>query len=185
VIVAMPESMLAFAYGAADASRGAPVLRTMALAQAAFTMLGIATTVLTSTGRERTAALVTLSAVVAVAGACTVLVPGASVGPAQLVRSAQATGLGLVATLVVAGAIVRANTGAFVPVATGARVLLAVAACLAIGLAMPRFGLLATPVMAAAVALVYAGILVATRELRAVDLAMVRALGGKRSARGD
>jgi stage V sporulation protein B len=184
VIVAMPESMLAFAYGAADASRGAPVLRTMALAQAAFTMLGIATTVLTSTGRERTAALVTLAAVVAVAGACTVLVPGTSVGPALLVRSAQATGLGLVATLVVAGAIVRAKTGAFVPLATGVRVLLAVGACLGIGFAMPRFGLLATPVIAAAVALVYAGILVATRELRSADVALVRALGAKRSARG-
>jgi stage V sporulation protein B len=180
----MPESMLAFAYGATDASRGAPVLRTMALAQAAFTMLGIATTVLTSTGRERTAALVTLAAVVTVAGACTLLVPGAPVGPAQLVRSAQATGLGLVATLIVAGAIVRARTGAFVPVATGVRVLLAVGACLGIGFAVPRFGLLATPVIAAAVALVYAGILVATRELSSADFAMLRALGAKRSPPG-
>jgi stage V sporulation protein B len=183
VIVAMPESMLAFAYGATDAAQGAPVLRAMALAQGAFTMLGIATTVLTSTGRERTAALVTLAAVIAVACACTALVPGASIGAAQLVRSAQATGIALVVTLLVAGAIVRAKTGAFVPLATGVRVVLAVGACLGLGCAMPRVGQLATPLVAAMVGVLYAGILVVTRELRAADFAMVRALGAKRSAR--
>jgi stage V sporulation protein B len=36
VVVALPESLLSFAYGAADASRGAEVLRAMALAQAAW-----------------------------------------------------------------------------------------------------------------------------------------------------
>ncbi|MDP9149873.1 MAG: lipopolysaccharide biosynthesis protein, partial [Myxococcota bacterium] len=93
VVVAMPESMLSFAYGAADASRGADVLRTMAIAQAAFAMLGIATTVLTSLGRERTSALVTLAAVVGVAVGCSVMVPGAALGHAQLVRSASASGV--------------------------------------------------------------------------------------------
>jgi stage V sporulation protein B len=53
VVVAIPESMLSFAYGQVDAAQGADVLRTMALAQGAFAMLGIATTVLTSIGRER------------------------------------------------------------------------------------------------------------------------------------
>src|SRR4029077_6712907 len=38
VVVAIPESMLSFAYGAADAAKGADVLRWMALAQAAFAM---------------------------------------------------------------------------------------------------------------------------------------------------
>jgi stage V sporulation protein B len=184
VIVAMPESMLAFAYGAADAARGASVLRSMALAQAAFTMLGIATTVLTSTGRERTAALVTLAAVIAVACACTLFVPGARVGSAQLLRSAQATGLALAVALLVAGAIVQARTGAFVPLATGLRVLVAVGVCLALGFVMPRVGRLATPIVAAIVGALYAGILVATKELRATDLALVRALGSKRAPRG-
>ena len=86
VVVAMPESMLSFAYGAGDAARGADVLRIMALAQAAFAMLGIATTVLTSLGRERTAALLTLAAVIAVAGACAAFVPSAEFGHTQLVR---------------------------------------------------------------------------------------------------
>ena len=81
-------------------------------------MLGIATTILTSLGRELTAALITLAAVVAVGAACTLLVPMAAFGHDQLVRSAQASGVALAATLVVAGVIVRAQTGAFVPAKT-------------------------------------------------------------------
>jgi stage V sporulation protein B len=181
VIVAMPESMLSFAYGAADASRGADVLRTMALAQGAFTMLGIATTVLTSIGRERSAALVTLGAVAAVAIACAALVPGAPFGHAQLVRSAEATGGALVVSLIVAGAIVRARAGAFVPFATGARVGLALAVCTAAGFAMPRFGRLVTPIVALVIAGAYGVMLVVTGEVGPADLALLRAIRSKRS----
>jgi stage V sporulation protein B len=174
VVVAMPESMLSFAYGAADAAKGADVLRTMALAQGLFAMLGIATTVLTSIGRERMAALVTLAAVVAVGGACTVLVPQATFGHDQLVRSAQASGGALLATLVVAGVLVRAQTGAFVPAATALRAGLALAACVALGFVTPRFGRLVTPLAAAAVGVAYLAVLVVTRELGKADLAIAR-----------
>jgi stage V sporulation protein B len=180
VIVAMPESMLSFAYGKADAARGADVLRTMALAQGAFTMLGIATTVLTSLGQERSAALITLGAVIAVALSCAALVPGAPFGHAQLVRSAGATGAALVASLVAAGAIVRTRTGAFVPLATAARVGLALAACTAVGFAMPCFGRLITPVVALLVAAAYGVFLVITGEVGPADLAMIRAVRARR-----
>ena len=174
VVVAIPESMLSFAYGAADAARGADVLRTMALAQGAFAMLGIATTVLTSIGRERLAALVTLGAVVAVGGACTVLVPQASFGHDQLVRSAQASGVALLVTLVLAGVLVRARTGAFVPGATALRVAGALAACVALGFVTPRFGRFVTPLVAAVVAVAYLGLLVVTGEIGKADLATAR-----------
>ncbi len=181
VIVAMPESMLAFAYGAADAGRGADVLRTMALAQGAFTMLGIATTVLTSLGQERAAAVVTLGAVSAVAATCVVLVPAAPFGHAQLVRSAQATAGALLVSLVVAGAMVRAHAGAFVPLATAARVAAALVAFVALGFVMPRIGRLATPAVALIVGAAYSGLLVVLREVGPSDLTMLRAL---RSAKG-
>ena len=176
VVVALPESMLAFAYGAADAARGADVLRTMALAQGAFAMLGIATTVLTSIGRERMAALVTLGAVLAVGAACTLSVPAASFGHDQLARSAQAAGAALALTLAGAGLLVRGRTGSFVPAATAVRVVLALAACFALGLVAPRFGRLVTPLVAAGVAGVYVALLVVTREVGRADLAMVRSL---------
>jgi stage V sporulation protein B len=179
VIVAMPQSMLTFAYGRADAARGADVLRTMVLAQGAFTMLGIATTVLTSLGRERTAALITLGAVLAVGASCALLVPGAPFGQAQLVRSTEATAGALVVSLVVAGALVRSHAGAFVPVATAVRVLVAVAACTALGFVMPCFGRLVTPLVALVVAGVYAALLVGTGEVGRADLAMLRAIRSK------
>jgi stage V sporulation protein B len=180
VVVAMPASMLAFAYPAADALKGADVLRFMALAQAAFAMLGIATTVLTSIGRESLAALLTLAAVIAVGGACALLVPGAAFGHEQLVRSAQASGMGLAVTLVVGALLVRRATGAFVPAATAIRCLLALAACIAVGLVAPQFPKLLTPVAAAAAGVAYLLVLLVTREIGRRDLGMLRALRGKR-----
>jgi stage V sporulation protein B len=174
VIVALPESMLSFAYGAADAAKGASVLRAMALAQGAFAMLGIATTILTSLGRERTAALLTLGAVGAVAAACALLVPGAPFGQLQLLRSAQASGVALALTLAVAAALVRAGTGAFVPAATALRVGVALCACLAVGFVTPRFGRFVTPAAAAAVAAGVLATLLLTREIGRSDLAMLR-----------
>jgi stage V sporulation protein B len=179
VIVAMPQSMLTFAYGKADAARGADVLRVMVLAQGAFTMLGIATTVLTSLGRERAAATITLGAVVVVGASCALLVPGAAFGHTQLVRSAEATAGALVVSLVVAGSLVKSLAGAFVPVATAARVAGAVAACTALGFVMPCFGRLVTPVVALVVAGLYAALLVVTGEVGRADLAMVRSIRSK------
>ncbi|MDP8999286.1 MAG: oligosaccharide flippase family protein [Myxococcota bacterium] len=180
VVVAMPHSMLSLAYGAADAARGADVLRTMALAQAAFAMLGIATTILTGLGQERTAALLTLGAVAAVSAACVLFVPHAELGHAQLLRSTQASGAALAATLVTAAVIVRMRTGAFVPGPTVVRTGLALGTCLAIGLVLPRVGRLVVPALALAVGAAYVAILMMTREIGAADLSMVRALVSKK-----
>jgi hypothetical protein len=87
----------------------------------------------------------------------------------------------LLVTLLVASAVVRRDAGAFVPPATAARVGIALGSCVAAGFFLPRFGRLLTPVVAAAVALLYLGSLVAMRELVAADLAMVRSLARKRS----
>jgi stage V sporulation protein B len=180
VVVAMPQSMLAFAYNRADAAQGADVLRAMTLAQGAFAMLGIATTVLTSLGRERTTAWLTLAATAAVAAACATFVPGAGFGHAQLVRSAEASGVALGATLVVGAAIVRRRTGTFVSLATGVRVGCALAACLAVGYVMPVFPRLVTPVVAAVVGAAYVAFLVVTREIGRGDLEMLRGLAGRK-----
>jgi stage V sporulation protein B len=180
VVLAMPTSVLAFAYGAADAPRGASVLRTMVLAQGTFAMLSIATTVLTSTGRERVAARITLGAVVAVGIACVLLVRDAPFGLTQLVRSAQATLVALVATLAVAAWIVKKHAGAFVPTGTTIRVGAAVACCFAFGLVTHPVGRLATPILALGVAAGYFGFLVASGEIGPEDFALVRTLASRR-----
>jgi len=179
VLLAIPEPLLAFAYGSADAVRGAGVLRALAAGQAAFAMLAIATTVLTSTGRERTAATVTFSAFIAVALACIVRVPGAPIGQEQLLRTAQAAAFALWMTLLVAGGIVRSHTGAFVPASTGARVGLALATCFVVGLKMPPVGRWLTPLAALGVGAAYVAILTLTGELRGADLALLRGVASK------
>lgn len=181
VIVAMPASMLSFAYPVADAVKGADVLRVMVLGQAAFAMLGIATTVLTSVGREGLAAVLTAAAVVAVGGSCWLAVPNAAFGHEQLLRSAQAAAGALAAAMVVGGFLVKTATGAFVPPKTAVRVGAVVAALVALGMFTPRFGRLLTPVVAAVVAGIYLVLLVVVRELSGKDRAMLSALRGKRA----
>jgi stage V sporulation protein B len=183
VVVALPESLLSFAYGAADAARGASTLRVLGLGQGMFAMLGLASTVLTSLGRERTAALLTLGAVGAVAGACWSIVPAGAFGQAQLVRTASASGTALAATLVIAVLVVRAQTGGFVPTATIARTGGGLALATFVGLYLPRFGRPLTPVAAVGIAILYVVALVITRELGASDLAMVRTTIARRRAR--
>jgi stage V sporulation protein B len=180
VIVAMPESLLAFAYGKVDAARGADVLRIMAIGQGAFAMLGIEATVLTSLGRQRVAAMLTLAALAAVAIACAIWVPNAPFGHDQLLRSAQASAGALIAMLLVGAAIVHAWTGAFVPLATSVRVTVALAAWYALGFVMPTFSRVLAPGIALAVALAYMTILVVSGELGGEDLRMLRALISRR-----
>ena len=182
VVVAMPEAMLTFGYGAKDAALGADVLRPMVLAQGAFAMLGIATTILTSLGRERAAAWLTVGAVVGVGGACWLAVPGAAFGHDQLVRSAEASGAVLACVMGIGAALVQSLTKAFVPWKTVVRVGLTVVGCVALGFVMPHVGRLLVPVAAAVVGGGYVVVLLLTRELGRSDLAMLRGLGGRKRA---
>ena len=181
VLVAIPGPVLAFAYGRADAMAGSDVLRTMAIGQGAFAMLGVATTVLAGIHSERAAALLTLAAVIAVGGACSIWVPGAEMGHSELLRSAQASACALVIALIVAGAVVRSRSGAFVPAWTVARTSLSVAVCAAAGFVMPQVGRWLVPVVALVIAGLYVGVLLVTRELGGDDLAMIRSAGRARS----
>src|SRR5215472_11503329 len=176
VIVAMPGSLLGFAYGAYFADRGAGTLRILALGQGAYTMLAIASTVLASLGRERTAATITFGALIGVSAACALLAPGAAFGAAQLRATAIGTSTALAAALVVAAFAVRALAGGFLPTATIGRVALALALALGLGLVLPRVGRLLAPPLALLVAMGYLGVLAATRELTREDVSVLRTL---------
>ena len=82
--------------------------------------------------------------------------------------------------LVVAGLLVQRATGAFVPPATAVRVRVALGACVAVGLVVPRLGKLVTPVAAAVVAAAFLAVLVVTREVGSADLAMVKGVVRKK-----
>jgi stage V sporulation protein B len=183
VVAALPSQVLGFAYPAEYAAHGATALRLLALGQGAFAMLGIAVTVLTSLGHEWRSALVTLGAVIAVVVANWLLLSGTTLGEDQLVRTAMATGGGLVAALVVAGIAVKAHTGAFVPLFTAIRVIAAVALCTVGGSYLPHFGKLMTPVLAIVVVAAYLALMIGTREIGGADVANVKAMLRKRGAK--
>lgn len=180
VVLALPGSLVKFAYTAEIASRAAPSLRWLAVGQAAFAMLSLATTILVSLGKERDAMLITAVALAAVVVANVVGLPRVEFGGAQLVATAQATTVALAVAMVVAVVRVRALTRAFVPARTAARVALCVAAAFLVGGLTPVLPKLVTPAAAAAVVVAYLVSLVATRELGREDLALVTAVVRRR-----
>jgi stage V sporulation protein B len=180
VIAAMPGSLLAFAYPKIVAERGESVLRVLALGQGAFAMLGLASTVLVSIGRERDAAGITLLALAFVGAGCFGYVPGQDFGGPQLVATAAATSAALFVGLGAAAARVKKTAGAFVPLGTAARVAGAVAVAVALGTRLPRVGKLVVPFEAGAIAVVYLVVLAVTREVGGSDAKLVMGLVGRK-----
>ena len=180
VIVAVPEGLLAFAYGPAVAARGYDTLRLLAVGQGMFALLGIATTVLASLGRERLAAGITMVACAAVSVACFVAMPTDAFGRVQLLSTAAATttalGLALVAGIVAVLRVARA----FVPWKTAVRVAGAVALAFAFGPSIPHVGRFAVVLVAAALGVAYVVLLIVTGELGRTDLGDVLGLVRRR-----
>lgn len=183
VVLALPGSLVKFAYTAEVAARGATTLRWLAVGQAAFAMLSLATTILVSLGKERDAMAITAVALAFVVVANVVGLPRASFGEPQLLVTAQATTTALALAMTVAVIRVRKVAGAFVPAGTAARVGACVAGAFLVGGALPMLPKIVTPLAAAAVAVVYVVGLVATRELGREDLGLILAVVKRRAKR--
>lgn len=183
VVLAMPGALIKFAYGADVAARGIATLRVLAVGQAAFAMLGLATTILVSLGRERDAMVINGVALAALALFCAVNVSQKAYGEAQLVGCAQGVAAGLGLALLVGGVRARTVAGAFVPWKTALRVGGCVAAAYVAGGFMPTFGKLVTPLVAVVVVLAYLVVLVATREIGREDLSLILSVAGRRAKR--
>jgi stage V sporulation protein B len=183
VVVAIPGSLLQFAYGREIALRGASTLHVLALGQAAFAMLGLSTTVLVSLSRERTAMALSAVALTFLGLMCTVIIPRAACGVGQLHATATATTAALFVALVVGIIAVRKVARAFVPVKTAIRVGLVVLAAYAAGGVLPIFPRAITPLVAAAVALVYVLLLTLSGELGKADFALIVSVASRRAKR--
>ena len=172
IVAALPYPLLRFAYqdrAYADLGAHPQVLHVMAMASMA--LLGVVSTALTSLGRERVAALITLAAVAMVGAACWVWVPGAAFGEPMMFRSATATLIAMTLAAIVGAVVLWRTAGGFVAPLTPLRVGLALAAVTMLGTRIPFFGRLVTaPLGACVVAGLYLLILVATGELGRADL---------------
>ncbi len=183
VVLAMPGSLIKFAYGPEIAMRGIATLRVLALGQAAFAILGLSTTVLVSLGRERAAMAITAVALALLVGTCAIVIPLAPFGEKQLLATAGATTLALLSALVVGVLTVRKIAGAFVPLKTALRVGLCVGGAFALGGVMPMFSKMLTPIVATGVVIAYLVALVVTGELGKDDLALVASIAARRGAK--
>lgn len=176
VIATLPQSVLQLAYKPLIAEAGAPALRILVLGQAAFAMLGLATTILVSLGKERRALTLTALALFLLVASCAVMIPQASFGLPQLRASAIAAGSALAVALAIATVGARRAAGAFIPWKTALRVGTCVALAAVAGGYIPVFSKLLTLLVAPLVALTYVVLLAALGELGKKDVAIVLAI---------
>jgi stage V sporulation protein B len=173
VIAGMPETAIRFAYDPDTAARGASTLRILALGQGAFAMLGIGCTVLSSLGRERTSATLTAASAALAAGACAIVVPAQRFGGDQLRATALCVAIVLVLALAACAVAVVRVAGSFVPLASTARVGVALAIAVALGTRIPPVSRLLAPAVGIALALAYLAVLAISREIGTADLRWV------------
>ncbi|MFT3766147.1 MAG: oligosaccharide flippase family protein [Minicystis sp.] len=161
-------------------TRGGDALRILSVGMGAFSVLGITCAALTSLGRERESALLTLTAVLLVAAGCSYLVPRAAFGPEMLVKSALATSAALTAAAVVGGIRLAAVAGGFAAPATIARVLASLVVCVLAGSRLPWIGKAGVVVEAGAVFVLGLVVLIALGEVGKQDLARIKQVAGKK-----
>lgn len=173
VLGAMPGGVLRLAYRP-PFDLGAPVLRWLSLAQGAFALSVIGTTIVLAAGRTA-AATALMAAMLAAVFAGNVV--GLALSPADLTaltHTALGTLFGCLVGLALVGAYVRRTFGAFLSLATAARVAACGVGAAAVGAWVPWPGKVGTLAGAAAVAVIYVALLVVTREVTPAELARIR-----------
>jgi len=185
VMAANPEPLLDIPYAEDYAHLGAPALTALALGNVAFSIFAIAGTILNGAGLTREAiisAAVTL-AIAAIGNA--IVIPMVAPGQPLLVAAATTTGLAMVCGAGIAGWFLHRRLGAFLPVASVVRVVIAIAVAMGVGRIIPFRTPLMTLVEAAIVGLAFLATLVLTRELGKADLRAIVQVRAKRGQGGD
>jgi len=166
--------LLRLVFGAEAAARGTGALQILSLGFGAFAVLGVLSSALTSLGRERATAFITLGALVGVVVLSVLTVRGTPLTSELLVRTAASTSAGIVLATIGAAFLVRRTAGALVPPRTLVAVGIALAAAIAFGRALPAGSPVTVIPAALAVLVVYALALILTREVGKADVALVR-----------
>lgn len=175
----LARELLTSVFGADAAALGTAPMELLTLGFGAFGLFGILTTVLNSLGRERQSALVTVASLILVLGLGSAGLAGAPFSPTLLLHTAVATSLGILLATVAAAWLVWRAAGSLVGPLALLRVLGAVALAVTLGRGLPDFGFdghalrALTLAYAGLVALVYAALLVVSRELGRADLVLL------------
>jgi O-antigen/teichoic acid export membrane protein len=180
VMAANPVPLLDIPYADDYAKLGGPALIALALGNVAFSVFAITGTILNGAGQTR-AAIITAAITLAVAAVGNaIVIPRFEPGGELLLACATVTGVAMVFGAAISGFALKKHLGAFLPILSLVRVVIAVAVAMAVGQVIPFKTPLMTLVEAAVVGLSFLATLVVTGELGKKDLQTIIAVRKKR-----
>jgi O-antigen/teichoic acid export membrane protein len=185
VMAANPLALLDIPYPVDYAEMGAPALIALALGNVAFSLFAIAGTILNGAGLTRQAILSAAVTLVIAAVGNAIVIPRLDPGSELLLGTASVTGGAMLIGAGLSGWQLMRNFGAFVPLLSIIRVVIAIAAAMGVGYLIPFRTPLMTLVEAAIVGVVFLVVLVGTGELGKKDLQSIIAVRKKRGTGGD
>ena len=157
----------------------------LALGNIAFSVFAIAGTILNGAGFTRPATITAGITLVIAAVGNFIAIPLAMDSGRVLEVAAGVTGGSMLIGAILTGIVLKRRLGAFLPILSVVRIVLAIAVGLAVGRVLPFHGKLMSLVEAAIVAVVFLVVLVVTRELGTRDLEAIKAVRRKRAPGGD
>lgn len=185
VFAANPIDMLDVPYAFDYAVRGGPALSILAFGNVAFSVFAIAGTILNGAGFTRHAIGASAITLAVAAIGNFIAIPLAMESGHLLEVAAGVTSAAMLVGALASGGAMKRLLGAFLPVASAVRVVIAAGAAVAVGRALPLHGTLLSLVEAAIVAVAFFGALIATRELGMRDLTSLKAFRKRRATKGD
>jgi polysaccharide transporter, PST family len=184
VFAANPEPLLDIPYQLDYAQIGAPALVALALGNVAFSVFAIIGTILNGAGLTRQAVVIAAATLGLEVVGYYAVIPYCQPGQEVLLGTAMVTGVAMLAGACAGGWVLSQRLGAFVPLLTVIRVLVAVGVAIGVGRLIPFRTPLMTLVEAAIVGIAYLVTLIATRELSGKDLAAITSRGKPKPAAG-
>jgi len=182
VFTANPLPMLDILYKYDYAYNGAPALAVLALGNVGFAVFAIAGTILNGAGYTRDAIIVAIATLITAVVANAVLIPQFAPGRDVLLAAGSATTAAMVVGACLGGWFLHKRLGAFLPLRSLLRVLLAGACAVGVGQLIDFTTPLMSLVEGTIVGISFLLVLVITGELSSKDLRAVAGLvGGKRA----
>jgi stage V sporulation protein B len=181
-MAANPANVLGIVYAPEYATTGGPALALLAVGNIAFSVFAIAGTILNGAGHTRHATITAAVTLAIAAAGNLIAIPLAMDSGHVLEVAAGVTGASMLIGATTTGLMLRRQLGAFLPIVSLGRIVVAAAVAIGVGRVLPFHGRLMAIVGAAMVAGVFLIVLVVTRELGARDLEAIKAVRRKRAS---
>jgi O-antigen/teichoic acid export membrane protein len=185
VMAANPTALLDVVFAADYAELGGPALAALALGNVAFSVFAIAGTILNGAGFTKEAIITAASTLALAVVGNMIAIPMVGPGKQLLLVTASVTSCAMLIGAITSGLVLRKKLGAFIPLLSVGRVIIAVAVAIGVGRVIPFRTPLMSLVEAGVVAVTFLAVLIATGELGKKDLAAIRRVRSKRGQGGE